>query len=202
MGLEFLIVVLLIELSPGPNMLVLAAIAAREGRRAGFAAVAGVTLGLSVYLGIAVLGLGAVLAQTPGVLHALRWAGIAYLVWLAWEAWAPGAENSPGKAAISEREHFTRGLIANLLNAKAAIFYVVLLPRFIDDAAAPVWQQALLLGGVHLGVATAIHAAIVLGAGAAQPFLARATSAKGVRALFALGLLASAAWLAIEGLRG
>lgn len=201
MSLEFLIVVLLIELSPGPNMLVLASIAARDGRRAGLAAVAGITLGLSFYLAIAVLGLGAALAQAPGLLAALRWAGVAYLVWLAWEAYAPQRENAPARPAASHhRQHFLRGLIANVLNAKAAIFYVVLLPRFISDAAGPVWREALMLGIVHLAVATSVHLAIIFSAGAGQAWLARTAGAHGVRALFALGLLASAAWLAWEGL--
>src|SRR5690606_24551245 len=79
--------VLLVELTPGPNMGSLAALSASQGRTAGFRAVAGVTLGLAFYMLLAVLGVAEILAAAPLVYGALRWAGVAYLLYLAWEAW-------------------------------------------------------------------------------------------------------------------
>jgi threonine/homoserine/homoserine lactone efflux protein len=201
MTLEFLLVATLIELTPGPNMLVLATLAARDGRAAGLSAVAGVTCGLGVYLLAAAAGLGVVITQAPGLLIGLRAAGVAYLVWLAYEAWAPEKENSPaamtGQAETRGR-HFWRGLWANLLNAKAAVFYIVLLPRFMDPAQ-PAWREALVLGAIHLLIAIGIHLAIVLGASAFQARLAPFTERPAVRAAFAMALLGSAAWLALTG---
>ena len=84
----------LVELTPGPNMAYLALVAATEGRRPGYAAVAGVALGLAIVGLLAALGLATLIAASPLAYQALRWAGVAYLMWLAWEGWR-GAERVP-----------------------------------------------------------------------------------------------------------
>src|SRR5690606_17412999 len=86
--LSFALASLLIELTPGPNMAYLAILAADRGKKAGLAAVGGVALGLALLGLLAVLGLGALLVEQPGLFQALRWAGVAYLLYLAWEAWS------------------------------------------------------------------------------------------------------------------
>ncbi|MDZ4776559.1 MAG: LysE family translocator [Alphaproteobacteria bacterium] len=156
----FLVAVALVELTPGPNMVWLAVLTLAQGRVAGVRAVAGVTLGLSVYMLAAVVGVAGAMAAAPGVYAILRMAGVAYLLWLAWDAWRGAAETvvDPGRAP------FWRGLVANLLNPKAAVFYVTLLPGFIQPDHAPFWAQALLLGIVHIAVAVLVHLYIVLAA--------------------------------------
>ena len=124
----FLIAVALVELTPGPNMGYLAVLSASRGRGAGLAAVAGVTLGLCVYMLAAVTGITEILAAYPALLHGLRWAGVAYIVWLALETWRGDAEVSPGHAGPRRgraRRYVWRGFIANLLNPKAALFYLL-----------------------------------------------------------------------------
>ncbi len=79
----FAVTSLIIELTPGPNMAYLALIAATEGRRPGYAAVAGVALGLGALGLAAAVGLSALIAEAPVVYQAIRWAGVAYLLWLA-----------------------------------------------------------------------------------------------------------------------
>ena len=148
----FLGAVTLVELTPGPNMGYLAALSAAEGRAAGLKAVLGVTLGLAVYMLAAVAGVTELLSAAPLAYVALRWAGVVYLLYLAWEAWRGAGEPSPGHAAAHDHAPFWRGLIANLLNPKAAIFYVTLLPTFIQPDHAAFWVQALLLGCAHLMV--------------------------------------------------
>lgn len=74
---SYLATVLLIELTPGPNMAYLAALTLGRGRRAGLAAVAGVALGLAVIGIAAVLGFAALVAASPMLWNALRWAGTA-----------------------------------------------------------------------------------------------------------------------------
>lgn len=208
MTLEFLWVAVVIELTPGPNMLVLASLAARHGAPTALMAVAGVTAGLGAYLVASALGLGVALAQAPMLLAALRWAGVAYLVWLAYEAATQSAQGPPaaiaadGDAALTPsgdaRRYFWRGFLVNLLNAKAAVFYAVLLPHFMTPDGPPYAIQALGLGLVHLGVATSVHLAIVLSAGAAATALQQAVDSRAVRYSFAAALLASAAWLAVS----
>jgi threonine/homoserine/homoserine lactone efflux protein len=194
--LPFLAAVLLIEATPGPNMGYLAALSASEGRAAGFKAVLGVTLGLAFYMVLAVVGVAEAIASAPLVYGFLRWAGVAYLLFLAWEAWRGAAETSPGHAQTPDHAPFWRGLIANLLNPKAMVFYVALLPGFIDPQHAPVWVQALILGSLHLAVSLVVHAAIVLGAAHAGALLAQGNGAGAIRRGLAVCIALVAIWLA------
>lgn len=179
-------------------MAYLAVLSATQGRSAGVAATLGVTLGLSVYMTLAAVGLGAALANDPLTLQALRLFGVIYLLVLAYEAWAPGRENAPALAPTGIQAPFLRGFLANLFNAKAAIFYTLLLPRFIAPDGAPLWAQALGYGALHLAVATTVHLAMVFGAARAHGAVVAAADRPAVRAGFALALVATALWLAVD----
>ena len=195
MLLSFLLVVLIVELTPGPNMAYLALLSASEGRRAGAAATLGIATGL---LGIgcaAAFGLAGVMTAIPALYDALRWAGIGYMLWLAYESWRDEPETSPGRSGDDDGAYFRRGLITNLLNPKAAVFFIALLPRFVDPIR-PVLAQTLTLTAVYVLVATVIHATIVLLAGFAAPALARTAHARAIRRTFALTLVAIAFWFA------
>lgn len=196
--LPFLLAVSLIELTPGPNMGYLAALSASEGRIAGFKAVLGVTAGLAFYMLLAVFGVAELIAAAPVVYGALRWTGVLFLLFLAWEAWRGASETSPGHTSGADHRPFWRGLIANVLNPKAAVFYVTLLPGFVAPDHAAFWLQALILGGVHLVVALVIHSAIVLGAAKAGQLIAAGSHASAFRRAMALGIAAVAVWLAWE----
>ena len=195
----FLMAVALIELTPGPNMGWLALVAATRGRAAGLAAVAGTALGLTVWMVAAVMGLSAVMERWPALFQIVRWAGVAYLLWLAWEA-LRGEAIGPGDAGdladARRRALFARGLTANLLNPKAAVFYTALLPAFIQpDAGSPV-AQGLVLGVIQVAVATAVHAAIVLGADRAGRSLLARLEGRTVRIAMAAGIALIAIWVA------
>lgn len=199
----FLLAVLLIELTPGPNMGYLAAVGTRWGRRAGLTTVAGVTCGLGFYMLLAVAGLGQAILHAPLIYAALRWAGVVYLLWLATDTWRGGAETSPGNALTTPdpRRLFARGLVANLLNPKAVVFYIALLPGFTNPARGNPAAQALTLGMIHIAVSVTVHCAIVLAAGSARPAITGWTAGSRRRRLdrgFALTLAAIALWLAWE----
>ena len=160
---------LLIELTPGPNMTYIAIVTLKEGRRAGFATVAGVALGLSI-IGIAgALGASALINASPAIYQTLRWAGIVFLLYLAWDAW-----QTPTKIQADENKpdgrHFMRGLLTNVLNPKAMVFYIAVLPTFIDPEL-PISEQTALLTLIYVAVATLVHAMIVLLAGVLRPML-------------------------------
>lgn len=197
--LPFLVAVSLIELTPGPNMGWLALVAMRRGRVAGFAAVAGVTLGLAVWMVAAAFGLTSVLLAFPWLFQAVRWAGVLFLLWLAWEAWRePVTDAGAGPDLRSLRGLFLRGLTGNLLNPKAAVFYVALLPTFMrPDHGAPL-TQALALGSLHLVVAVIVHVLIVLGGSGAKGAVLKRVQGPALRAVMAGGLVIVAAWLAWE----
>ena len=158
-ALAFLITSLLIEITPGPNMTYLALVAASDGRRAGFATVAGVAVGLATVGVIAAIGVAEIIQASSLLYEGLRWAGVAFLLYLAWEGWRSGTDVAAEPSGV-RRKYFMRGLVTNLLNPKAGIFYVAVLPTFIDPNQ-PLMAQALTLTAIYVGVATAVHAAIV-----------------------------------------
>ena len=199
----FVATVLVIEATPGPNMGWLAVVAATEGRKAGFAAVAGVGLGL-LLIGIAAsAGLGALVLASPALFDALRVAGAAYLLWLAYDAWREAGETSPGVfhgEPAPVMQYFRRGLIVNVLNPKAAVFYIAILPRFVDPAA-PASVQIIALTLLYVLLATLVHAGLVLFAGAARPFLQDPVRMRGARRLMAIAIAVIAVWFALSATR-
>lgn len=172
---SFALTSLIIELTPGPNMAYLAILATGHGRRAGFAAVAGVTAGLFLIGLAAAMGLAAVISGSDLLYQTLRWAGVFYLAWLAWDGWRSASETSTGEtdnaaAARYFYRYFYRGLATNLLNPKAALFYVAVLPSFLNpDRSLP--AQAVILTCTYVSIATFIHVTIVLLADRARVFL-------------------------------
>ncbi len=190
----FALTSLLIELTPGPNMAYLALIAATEGRRPGYAAVAGVALGLAVVGLAAALGLTALINASPVAYEALRWAGVVYLLWLAWDGWrgAAGAIEH-ADAGSSLGLYFRRGLITNLLNPKAAVFYVAVLPGFLVGEADV--RDTITLSAVYVGIATIVHVVIVTAAGTARAWLDNSARERVIRRSLALALVGVAVWL-------
>ena len=191
----FLFAVAIIELTPGPNMGWLAALTLREGRKAGFGAVVGIASGLAIQLLAAVTGLTALIASAPTVLNLLHWAGVAFMLYLAVDALTDTSANGPDTGKLDRG--FRRGFIANVLNPKALAFYLLLISQFVNPANGPVWVQSLLLGLIHLSVATLVHAGIVLLASQPGGRLERWRTSLGARLTFAFLLIAIAIWLAL-----
>ncbi|WP_106745024.1 LysE family translocator [Yoonia maritima] len=185
---------MLIELTPGPNMVYLAVVAASQGRKLGFAAVAGVAIGLMIVGIAAALGLAAIISASPTLFQVLRFGGVAYMLWLAWDSWRDASEPVQDVASgTAGRIYFRRGLITNLLNPKAAVFYVAILPSFVSPDA-PLMSQTLALSVVFVLVATLIHAGIVTLAGAAQMLLEDEKRSRIIRRSLALALVGVALW--------
>ncbi|WP_426414173.1 LysE family translocator [Bradyrhizobium ganzhouense] len=197
--LAFVLTSLVIEITPGPNMTYLAALSLSSGMRTGFAAVAGIALGLMTYGLIAAFGLAAAIDSSPLLYDALRWGGVAFLLWLAWEAWSGTEKTSPGATDSTDERPwpaFRRGLITNLLNPKAAVFYAAVLPEFVRADGGPVITQTLVLSVIYVAIATLIHAVIVALAGSLQSTIDVANNRRIVGRIFALALVAIALWFA------
>jgi threonine/homoserine/homoserine lactone efflux protein len=121
--LEFILAVLLVELTPGPNMAYLATLALARGRAAGLFAIIGVALGLSVHAAVASFGAGELLLLYPWLYEILRWIGVTYLVFLAWEGWQ-AKDKAPGTADINSVPDLliVRGFFSNVFNPKSVLF--------------------------------------------------------------------------------
>jgi threonine/homoserine/homoserine lactone efflux protein len=187
--LSFLLTSLLIELTPGPNMAWLAALALSKGRRPALIAVAGVATGLLLLGLLAALGLGAVVAASPWLYQTIRAFGFLYLLWLAWDTWRPPSPNDQGGF-----RSFRDGLMTNLLNPKAGMFYIAVLPAFVEPAKGAVLPQTLILVAAYVLVATVVHAGIVLFAARTREAFAGDGWIVPVRRALALGLVAVALW--------
>ncbi len=128
----------------------------------------------------------------------MPWAGVAYVAWLAVDAWRGGEKAETLRDGWSDWAHFRKGMLANLLNPKAALFYVTLLPGFVQPGHASPLAQALILGCAHIVVSILVHGTIVLSSdGLARRFAVVGASVL-ARRLFAVALLATAAWIAVE----
>lgn len=194
--LAFLWVSFVIELTPGPNMTYLAVLSLVEGRRAGLAMVAGIATGLLVVGIFAAFGVAAFVSESKVLYELMRWLGVGYMLWLAYDIWR-GEDLSTGQEHVPEqsmRHYFGRGFITNVLNPKAAVFYVAVLPEFVDPTR-NLLPQTLTLSVAYASVATVVHALIALLASKMRPFLQDAERMQTVRRVLAGALLLVTVWL-------
>jgi threonine/homoserine/homoserine lactone efflux protein len=120
----------------------------------------GTAAGFVVYLLCAALGITALLMAAPIAYDILRFGGALYLGWLAWQAIKPGGaspfqvrelpKDSPAKL-------ISMGFLTNLLNPKAAMLYLSLLPQFIDPHRGAVLSQSLALGGSQIVISLTVN---------------------------------------------
>ena len=196
----FLLAVLLLELTPGPNMAYLATLAVSRGRAAGLIATAGVAFGLAVHATVAGLGAGVLIQQYSLLYDVLRWIGVGYLLYLAWEGWRTEKEISPERAdlAIMVGPLFLRGFISNVFNPKSILFFVSVLPTFVaaESSAPSLTIQMAVFGILYVGIATAVHASIVVLAARLRPWLVEGPRQQTVRRILSVLLAFVAIWLA------
>ncbi len=196
--LPLLITTMLIELTPGPNMAWLALTSATQGMRSGFAAVAGIATGLAILAVASAVGLAELAARSPFAFSLLRYAGVAYLLWLAWQTWVGEKEAASGEIdAKAMAAWFRHGLLLNLLNPKAAVFFVTVLPAYIVTNA-PIVPQTVLLSACYVAIATAVHLVIVALAAQAHGWMTVGNRRSQVRRIFAVLLAMVAIWFLVS----
>lgn len=137
--LTFVAACVLLNLTPGSDTVYIVTRSVAWGRAAGLWSAAGIMTGCLVHTLLATLGLSAVLAASDLAFNALKLAGAAYLVWLGLRTLlrraAPLGTQGPGGAA-PPRLLFLQGLATNVLNPKVALFFLALLPQFVDPGRA------------------------------------------------------------------
>jgi threonine/homoserine/homoserine lactone efflux protein len=138
MSLAFLLTSLIVVASPGTGVLYTLATALTRGSRASVAAAFGCTLGILPAMLAAMLGLAAVLHTSALAFAALKWCGVAYLLYMSWQALREhGALSVETRLdARSSRRVIVTGFLINILNPKLSIFFLAFLPQFIaaDEA--------------------------------------------------------------------
>ena len=172
----FALASVLLALSPGPNLLYLISRTLCQGRRAGVVSLAGTSLGFVFHVLAAALGLSAIFLTVPLLYDLLRYAGAAYLLWLAWSAVRPGGQGTFTARILPQDPPgrlFRIGLLTSILNPKIALFYLALLPQFIDASRGGVLVQSLVLGLLQIAIGIVSDLGFVLAAAQIAAWLAK-----------------------------
>lgn len=170
----FAVAVLVLVITPGPNMIYLISRSVTQGKKAALISLSGVIAGFIFHIVMASAGLTAILFAVPLAYSILKIAGVSYLLYLAYQATKPSRTNifevkdtirkdKPGKL-------FGIGFLTNVLNPKVAIFYVSFFPQFIKPGHASIMTQSLQLGVIHIIICFSVQFIIILMASKAAVF--------------------------------
>ena len=158
MSISFLVTSLIVIVSPGTGVLYTLAAALTKGSRASVAAAFGCTLGIVPHMTAAMLGLAAVLHTSALAFSALKWCGVAYLLYMAWQALREtGALAVDAKLdARSNLRVIVTGFLINILNPKLSIFFLAFLPQFIAAGEAYPLMRMLELSAAFMAMTFAV----------------------------------------------
>lgn len=160
MTLEFWVTAIIVTATPGTGALFTIAAGLARGARWGLIASAGCTVGIVPHLALALSGAAALLAASPLAFAAIKWLGVAYLLYLAWGSWRQSGAFTPepGDRAATVRRTISSAVMVNLLNPKLTLFFFVFLPLFVDPAADGALFELARLGVAFMAVTLLIFA--------------------------------------------
>ncbi|GAA3095733.1 LysE family translocator [Rhizobium viscosum] len=176
--IPFFLALLALQLSPGPDMLLVIGRGIGQGRRVAFLTAVGGTLAAGlIQLPLLALGVASIIQSSPLAFAILRWVGAAYLIWLGLKLLLktrgtldPTVERNPVSGWTALRE----GMVSNLTNPKVLVFMLAFLPQFVDPHNGwPVAAQLLILGGMQKLSGFVVLALVALGAGGLGNWLSR-----------------------------
>jgi threonine/homoserine/homoserine lactone efflux protein len=154
-------------ITPGPAVLYIVARSIDQGRLAGIVSALGIGTGALVHTAAAALGLSALLVSSALAFNVVKYVGAAYLVYLGIQKFrehddpVPVHDQPPKKLS----RIYSQGVIVNLLNPKAALFFFAFLPQFVDPSSGSVTGQILLLGFIFVAMALCSDSTYALLAG-------------------------------------
>jgi threonine/homoserine/homoserine lactone efflux protein len=194
---------LALNLTPGPDMLYVAARSTSEGRAAGIISSLGIATGTLVHITAVALGLSALLLAVPVAYTAVRVAGAIYLLYLGVRAFATHSHAATRNlSAAPLGAIFRQGVVTNVLNPKVALFFLAFLPQFVNPARGSAAAQIVLLGLIFDTSGTIVNVAVALGAsGAAQRVRANGRAGTVLRRLTGLIFIGLGVRLALTGRR-
>ena len=136
----------LLNLTPGADVVFASACGISGGWRAGVSEAFGISIGSLFHIALAAIGVSALALTIPHAYDAIRYLGAAYLAYLAFKSWIASTDLSQGRGVSGLGRAVARGFLTSALNPKVALFILAFLPQFTDPAIGPVWQQILILG--------------------------------------------------------
>lgn len=165
--------VLLLLLSPGPNMAFVISHGVTHGWRGGMASALGIGVADALLTALTATGVTALVASWPPSFDVIRYAGVVYLLWLVFKT----LQKSPGSDAahinrVPLGRVFLQAMLNSLLNPKALLFFLVFLPQFLRPEAGAIAVQLMVLGGVLTLIAAVFHMLLGIFGGALRRFFA------------------------------
>ncbi len=172
-SVQFLLTAFVVVIAPGTGVLYTLALGLGQGRRAAIAASIGCTFGIVPHLAAAILGLAAILHTSAVLFTIVKFAGVAYLLYLAWSALSEGGalRVDPDRRPDTDLRVARRGALINILNPKLSVFFLALLPPFLSGNPATATFEMALLGGVFMAMTLLVFLAYGLFAAQARDWL-------------------------------
>jgi len=198
---QFLLTAFVVVIAPGTGVIYTLALGLGQGRRASVAAAFGCTFGIVPHLLAAILGLAAILHTSAVLFTVVKFAGVAYLLYLAWQAVrSDGAlAIQPNRSRDADRHIARRGALINILNPKLSIFFLALLPPFLSGSPATATAEMLAMGAVFMAMTFVVFVAYGIFAAAARDYLLQSERAmRWLNRSFAAIFAALAGRLALE----
>jgi threonine/homoserine/homoserine lactone efflux protein len=200
MSWEFLVTALIVVISPGTGVLYTLATGLARGGKASIVAAFGCTLGIVPHMAAAILGLAALLHTSAIAFQTLKYAGVAYLLWMAWmtlkESGALSVEKQSG--ARSSLQVIVHAILINILNPKLTIFFFAFLPQFVDAHETDALPEMLELSAVFMLLTFVVFVGYGLFAAAIRTYvISRPKVLAWMRRTFAAAFVALGAKLAI-----
>jgi len=190
----FLLITLVLILVPGPIVTLVISTGATRGVRAALVTVAGTSTGNAVLLTAIALGLDWVLGHAVYLFELLRWAGVAYLLYLGVRAWRSAGRPLPPWSG--NQVHFWRGFLVALSNPKTLAFFTAFLPQFLDPAR-PVARQLAVMCAVSVVLAAASDSCWAVASGLGRAWFVRPARARLLGRASALTLIGGGLWLSL-----
>jgi threonine/homoserine/homoserine lactone efflux protein len=172
----FSLAVLLLAITPGPDMTLWMSRAIRDGRAIGMMTMLGTNLGIVIHTLLVAFGVSALIVASPVAFLVLKTGGAGYLLWLAIQAVRNRsvlAVKARGKSDASYLKAFLNGFWVNLLNPKVIIFFMTFLPQFVRVNDPHVTGKLIFLGVLSILIALPFAIVVVLGAHSLADWLKR-----------------------------
>lgn len=191
----FLLITVVLFLTPGPIVTLIIATGATRGTRAALLTVAGATFGNALLLGCIAFGLTWILNTSSEIFEILRWVGAVYLIWLGVQAW-----RGAGKAIepLPPQDHVVamRGAIVAVTNPKTIAFFTAFLPQFVD-ASLPVDRQLLVMCVVSVTLGGLLDSGWAVAAGLGRAIFMKPQYARLLGRASGLVLVGGGIWLSL-----
>lgn len=163
----FLFSALLLNISPGPDLLYILSRTISSGRKVGIASALGVCSGAFVHVVLAACGVSALIAASENAFDALKYAGAAYLLYLGVKSFLPAAVSVLDQDSSLVKQYgvlqaYKQGILIDVFNPKVALFFLAFLPQFVQPSMGAPALQIFVLGCLVILIAIVVEVSFVL----------------------------------------